>query len=52
MWNSSVCFYVLKIFLKKFKIFLFYFYFKLIFFIVFLDHFEKNLINTDIKNNF
>jgi len=33
----SVCFYILKVFLKKIK---FFYYLKLIFFLVFLDNFN------------
>jgi len=39
--HDFVCFYVLKILLKKFKIFLFlFFYFKLIYFFMFSDYFD------------
>ena len=38
--KRTVCFYVLKVFLKKFKYFYFSLYFKLIFFLVFSDHFD------------
>jgi hypothetical protein len=38
--QRSVCFCVLKMFLKKFKIFLFLSLFQINIFLVFLDHFD------------
>jgi len=56
-----ICFCISKTLLKKFKIFLFFFYFKLIFFLVFLDYFDtliskmiflkKNIILIHLKKN-
>jgi hypothetical protein len=47
-----VCFYVLKMFLKKFKILLFFSLFKINFFFVFADHFDIHVkINLQNKKN-
>jgi hypothetical protein len=48
IWLHPVYFCVSKIFLKNFKIFLFFFCFKLIF-LIFLDHFDVLILKIILK---
>jgi len=46
--NGFICFCVLKVFLKKINFF-FIFFFKLIYFLVFLDHFDVLISKIILK---